>query len=687
MKMNMEKIFPVLASVAILGLEVFFMVHEYHLHQHHLLQIEKELGEVAHNTEHVEMLYALGLSSLVILLIDLFLLLVWRFYAKMQREKDALSKLPVLTTGLHKMALGEESVDKLMSKLLPFLLKHFGSEFQGITYHAWNERAQGLDLIGRSGVATENLPLACLRVKAGQCTCGQVPLKCEVLFKPTGKGVAKGVAHYSVPVIHGDRFLGVLNFFTEEGFSDGVATHLHIVARILSEILLRKEQEFARLRDLEQRDAELMIFHTLMTHLLTAGGEVEEVFKIIFRALWDIHWFVGSDNPDGMDRKGLAFRLEGERLVRFFSVGEIGATVESSCAAVGPGFCFCGKVLTSILEMKRSGNLNSPYCLFFSADMEGHMPIPNGHAHGHWMLVVPVEEDVYVLTFYTHQDYEASAEDHQFLRTIGNVLVLACGLRRSFLRITQERDRAEVANRAKNEFLANITHELKTPLSVIMTFSQALELLRAGKMEGDERKAIEGIEKASKKLLELINEILDLSRLQKGGIPLEMNTIDLVQLTREVVKSFERTHTLDLSISGEGMCQGDRGWLTKLLTNLVGNASRYTQGVGTSVEVSFRSYQDPDTNQWMVEGSVKDDGTGIAKGELEIIFGSFAEGSRTKTKAGGTGLGLAICRKVVEAHGGKIWAEHNAPTGAIFRFVLPQDGPSLKTKMGGFTPP
>ncbi len=237
-------------------------------------------------------------------------------------------------------------------------------------------------------------------------------------------------------------------------------------------------------------------------------------------------------------------------------------------------------------------------------------------------------------------------------------------------RATREaRDAAEEASRAKTEFIANISHELRTPLQSIIGFSE-LGLRRSG---GQARlEAMFGdIHSAGHRMLALVNDLLDVSRIEGSSATLQLERADLREPVREVLAELQplaaqRRLQLDDRLPAlPMMAKIDPLRLQQVLRNVVANAIRFSPE-GGCVEVAGDRTE---AGEWRL--SVADRGPGVPPAELERIFEAFVQSSRTKDGSGGTGLGLAISRALVQAHGGHIVARNRDGGGALFEIVLP----------------
>jgi len=244
--------------------------------------------------------------------------------------------------------------------------------------------------------------------------------------------------------------------------------------------------------------------------------------------------------------------------------------------------------------------------------------------------------------------------------------------------LIEAKEAAEHANRMKSEFLSNISHELRTPLHSIMSFSR-LGLKKAGRPDEVEKITgyFERILASGGRLTSLVDDLLNLAKLESGNVSLDMSVVDLGLLVGDVASTLEAlmvSRGQSLRIDNhlhDSMVRVDPNRFTQVLLNLLGNASKFSPQ-GTPIELSVG-------NGTMASGerafrvSVADNGPGIPEAELEDVFGKFVQSSRTKTGAGGTGLGLAICRQIVLAHGGSITAANRSNGGAVFDVLIPME--------------
>jgi len=248
------------------------------------------------------------------------------------------------------------------------------------------------------------------------------------------------------------------------------------------------------------------------------------------------------------------------------------------------------------------------------------------------------------------------------------------------------KEEAETANRAKSEFLANMSHELRTPLNHIIGFTELILDKNFGELNEIQTEYLSDIHESGAHLLSLINDILDLSKVEAGKLELQPSRVDLrglleSSLTMIKEKAFE--HGIKLSSHFNGVpdtITTDERKLKQIMYNLLSNAVKFTPDGGSiSIKASswhFNPNNDLSENETERSGikiSVSDTGIGLNSKDLKRIFNSFVQVENSASrKFQGTGLGLSLTKSLVELHGGKIWAEsEGAGRGAIFSFTLP----------------
>jgi signal transduction histidine kinase len=259
----------------------------------------------------------------------------------------------------------------------------------------------------------------------------------------------------------------------------------------------------------------------------------------------------------------------------------------------------------------------------------------------------------------------------ELLKTFATQSVLAIQNARLFREIEDKSRQIEAANRHKSEFLANMSHELRTPLNAIIGFSEVLGERLFGELNEKQAEYTDDILSSGRHLLSLINEILDLSKVEAGRMELELTTFDLplaVDNARTFVRERATRHSIALDVTVDdrlGEFVGDERKIKQILLNLLSNAVKFTPE-GGRIGINARQADGS------VEISVIDSGIGIAPEDQPKIFEEFRQvGSDYAHKGEGTGLGLTLAKKFVELHGGRIWVESEVGKGSKFTFTLP----------------
>ncbi|HZT17365.1 MAG TPA: HAMP domain-containing sensor histidine kinase [Gaiellaceae bacterium] len=228
----------------------------------------------------------------------------------------------------------------------------------------------------------------------------------------------------------------------------------------------------------------------------------------------------------------------------------------------------------------------------------------------------------------------------------------------------------ETASRHKSEFLANMSHELRTPLNAIIGFSQVMRERLFGEINEKQEEYLDDILSSGNHLLSLINDVLDLSKIEAGQIELEVADFSLREaLERGVVMVRERATKAGVALSLEldpevDVVGGDERRIRQVVFNLLTNAVKFTPSGGSVVVATARTRDE-------VVVSVTDTGPGIAPEDRERIFEEFQQTDAGARQQEGTGLGLALSKRLVELHGGRIWVESEPGRGSRFAFTLP----------------
>ncbi|MBI3457339.1 MAG: GAF domain-containing protein [Candidatus Rokubacteria bacterium] len=261
-------------------------------------------------------------------------------------------------------------------------------------------------------------------------------------------------------------------------------------------------------------------------------------------------------------------------------------------------------------------------------------------------------------------------ETEDLLQTFAAQSVLAIQNARLFREIEEKSRQLEVASRHKSQFLANMSHELRTPLNAILGYGELILDNIYGEVPARIREVMERVDRSGRHLLGLINDVLDLSKIEAGQLTLalaEYSLKDVVQTVFTAMESLAAEKQLALRVTlapDLPRGKGDERRLTQVLLNLVGNAIKFTEAGEVRMEGR------PADGAFLV--SVSDTGPGISEADQARIFEEFQQvDSSTTRKKGGTGLGLSIARRIVELHGGRIWVASSPGKGSTFSFTLP----------------
>ena len=265
-------------------------------------------------------------------------------------------------------------------------------------------------------------------------------------------------------------------------------------------------------------------------------------------------------------------------------------------------------------------------------------------------------------------------QDLTVVKRLSNLFALAIQRHRTEMELEETRDAAEAANRAKSDFLSSMSHELRTPMNAIIGFSEILQDQHFGSLNEKQARQINHILTSGRHLLSLINDILDLSKVESGKMTLELTTVavaDLLQNSLVMIKEKALKHQLHLETDlapelADLRMAADERKLKQIMFNLLANAAKYTPDGG---EIKVTAKREAEN----LVVSVADTGIGIALEDQERTFEAFEQVDSSYTRQQeGTGLGLALTRRMVEIHGGRIWVKSaGKDQGSTFIFIIP----------------
>jgi signal transduction histidine kinase len=291
----------------------------------------------------------------------------------------------------------------------------------------------------------------------------------------------------------------------------------------------------------------------------------------------------------------------------------------------------------------------------------------------HSALIVPLvgpERILGALTLMRRAAGEFPPETVQLMQTLASQSVLAIQNARLFREIADKSEQLALASQHKSQFLANMSHELRTPLNAILGYAELLVDGIYGVLPDRPKGVLERIQNNGKHLLALINDVLDLAKIEAGQLTLTLEDYSLPEVVQSVVTATEPLATSKglkfAAVLQDNLpkAHGDARRVSQVLLNLVGNAIKFTD----EGEIEIRAILDK--GQFVL--TVRDTGPGIPDADQDRIFGEFQQIDNTNTRRqGGTGLGLAISKRMVEMQGGTISVDSVLGQGSTFRVILP----------------
>jgi signal transduction histidine kinase len=289
------------------------------------------------------------------------------------------------------------------------------------------------------------------------------------------------------------------------------------------------------------------------------------------------------------------------------------------------------------------------------------------------LLAVPLlreDQVIGALTVNRREPGEFPPEVVELLQTFATQSALAIQNARLFREVEEKGRQLAIASQHKSQFLANMSHELRTPLNAVLGYTELILDETFGDVPEPIRDSLERARNSGQHLLGLINDVLDLSKIEAGQLTLSLADYAMEEVTHAVatnVESLAAEKKLALRVSVPPDLppgRGDVRRIAQVLLNLLGNALKFTEAGEVRVEVTLSD------GTFVV--SVADTGPGISEADQARIFEEFQQADSSSTrKKGGTGLGLAIAKRIVEMHGGRIWVESALGQGSTFRFSLP----------------
>jgi signal transduction histidine kinase/CheY-like chemotaxis protein/HPt (histidine-containing phosphotransfer) domain-containing protein len=366
--------------------------------------------------------------------------------------------------------------------------------------------------------------------------------------------------------------------------------------------------------------------------------------------------------------KGIIFLMNNEcDVLEMAAQRGLGEPLLTSCAKVPLGKCLCGR--TARDRSIHFTNKVDEQCKGQSTGMEhrGHYCIP----------ILSSDQLLGVITLYLSEGHIQNDEEKEFLLSIANTLAGIIERKQMEEKLQKAKQKAEEATWAKSSFLATMSHDIRTPMNAILGMG---EVLRDSGLNKEQGNALKVMTHAGENLLSLINDILDLSKVESGQLQIETVSFDLYELiekTHYILLHQARDKGLDSIPVIKSDCPnfviGDPQRLRQILINLLGNAIKFTESGKITLMV------EPHRTD-LIQFTVSDTGVGIPQEQLENIFDPFQQADNSTSRHfGGTGLGLSICKQLVRAMGGEIQVESEFGKGSTFHFTarLPKSEEAL----------
>jgi PAS domain S-box-containing protein len=468
-------------------------------------------------------------------------------------------------------------------------------------------------------------------------------------------------AYISIVLTIGQRIMGNLNFFsdTPRYWTDGEVRVAESVADLMAAALDRirlGEQTEKRARELATVARVSAATASILdpTALLQS---VADLTKEAFR-LYHAHIYLLDE--------------AGDRLVLAAGAGEPGREMKERGHAIA-----MSRDLSLVVQAARTRQGVVANDVQSRTDFLPNPLLPDTRSE----MAIPIiigDELLGVLDVQSEQVNRFTDEDVRVKTALADQIAVAVQNARSYAEAEQQAererqiaDRLREVDRLKSQFLANMSHELRTPLNSIIGYSEVLLDGVDGDLPDDAVEDVQAIHNSGKHLLSIINEILDMAKIEAGEMQLDLKAVSIVDIAAEAVKNGQillkdKPVSVELTVEDDvAPVRGDSVRLRQIIYNLVSNATKFTEKGRIDVVISRVSPE-------LVQFAVRDTGIGIRDDQIGVIFERFSQvdGSSTR-RAGGTGLGLAITRQLVQMHGGDIEVQSSFGEGSTFAFTIP----------------
>ncbi len=445
----------------------------------------------------------------------------------------------------------------------------------------------------------------------------------------------------------------------------GTVTSYIALQRDITEVVDREEQQKI---SHEYALARAAIAKTLQEDHCSLKDRIQKTLALL----------MNLEGLDAQNQGGVFLTSADDDYLRLFAtIGDFSAEFLEKEQTVAKSFCLCGRAAIS-KELIVSDDCLCDPC--YEQSLSGRP------SHGHYAIPLMHANNLVGIMFLHTEPYPTrNKEMLTHLRVVGELMGIAIANDQLNQQLKKSKELAESSNRAKSQFLANMSHEIRTPLNGILGFSDLL-LQQDYEISEDERfEFLSSIQTSGKHLLSLINDILDLSKIESEKLELEILDVSPHALMAEVISLMRvRSKEKGLSLNYQWIgplpqtIQTDPTRLRQMLMNLIGNAIKFTEQGGVRLVAQLEQTEE---NFSRLRVDVIDTGIGIPQDKLDTIFSPFSQADNSVTrKFGGTGLGLTISRRLASALGGDLTVRSNVGSGSTFSVTI-SAGAIDKTKL------